>query len=287
MNFAKYLNELPVIPDIAQKILEMAQQGMDISFLELEQTISLDPGLTSKVLRVANSALYARQNQISNLRSAITLLGFNNIRNLVLLVTASSMFSKNKKSPFYRYFWKHSLVTAFYSRSLATEAGNPELEEEAFLAGLLHNIGQVALFLSAPEGYEKLITQVVIEGKRLSSLEKEAFDTDHKEVGHSVLEGWNFPSLFSDCALEHGANNITSPHKQLIIIVSTADFLTSNWDGQNHDKNDINLIAGLLPLYRDGWGRVRNAFSGLHRKAPRGQALSGVSGYVRYLGPGI
>jgi hypothetical protein len=50
MNFAKYLNELPVIPDIAQKILEMAQQGMDISFLELEQTISLDPGLTSKVL---------------------------------------------------------------------------------------------------------------------------------------------------------------------------------------------------------------------------------------------
>jgi HD-like signal output (HDOD) protein len=100
MNFAKYLNELPVIPDIAQKILEMAQQGMDISFQELEQTISLDPGLTSKVLRVANSALYARQNQISNLRSAITLLGFNNIRNLVLLVTASSMFSKTKKVPF-------------------------------------------------------------------------------------------------------------------------------------------------------------------------------------------
>jgi HD-like signal output (HDOD) protein len=159
-------------------------------------------------------------------------------------------------------------VTAFYARYLAIEAGNPELEEEAFLAGLLHNIGQVALFLSSPEGYEKLVTRVVIEGERLSSLEKEAFDTDHKEVGHSVLKGWNFPSLFSDCALEHGANNITSPHKQLIIIVSTSDFLTSNWDGQSHDKNDINLIAGYFPYIGMAGEELEDHFQAFIEKLP-------------------
>ena len=105
-DYAEYLKSMPVIPDIATKILSIAESHIEISFKELEETIKIDPGLSAKILRVANSALYSRQKEITNLQMAITLLGFKNIKSLVLLVTASSLFTKRETAGFYRFFWK-------------------------------------------------------------------------------------------------------------------------------------------------------------------------------------
>ena len=77
--FEIYLKHLPVMPAVSQKILQHAEGGEDISFKELEDLIKLDPGLTAKILKVANSALYARQREITTLQMAITLLGLKNI----------------------------------------------------------------------------------------------------------------------------------------------------------------------------------------------------------------
>ena len=92
--------------------------ALEVSFGELEDIVSVDPGLTAKILKVANSAMYARQREITSLRMAISLLGFKNIKSLVMLVAASSMLARRKDSRFYPDYWRHSINTAFHDPPL-------------------------------------------------------------------------------------------------------------------------------------------------------------------------
>ena len=219
---------MPVIPGVATKILAVTEDKLDMSFKELEETIRVDPGLSAKILKVANSALYARQREVKQLQMAITLLGLRTIKSLVLLITASNMFATGKNSSFYKFFWRQSVSNAFMASNIAVRTGNRTAADDCFMAGLLHDIGQVALHNSEPEKYEQVYEISKIERKRISEIEQELFGANHKDVGAAVLRQWNLPDVFVDSALEHGSANVTSPHKQIILTVSIADFITSN-----------------------------------------------------------
>jgi HD-like signal output (HDOD) protein len=246
-NFAQYLNNLPVNPDVAAKVLNMVE-SKDFSFQALEDSIKIDPGLTMKILRIANSALYARPKGVTQLQTAITLLGLKTIKSLVILATGASIFPNSKRSPFYTFFWKHSIVTAFVARDLAILINKKNLADDAFIAGLLHNIGQVAFYFADPVKYEALLAVAGESGQRISLLEQAQYDSNHKEVGYDVLTGWNFPTVYTDTAREHGNNHITSEHKQVIILVSTADFLTSNFYLLKDRPEQLSLLQPYLPF---------------------------------------
>ena len=245
-DYTQYLKNIPVIPDIASKILTVTEEKVDISFRELENTIKMDPGLSAKILKVANSALYARQREVKNLQTAITLLGFKTIKSLVLLITASNMFSKGQDTAFYKFFWKHSIINAFMARSIAEKTGFKQLADECFLSGLLHDIGQVALYNANPEGYTQVLELAKSRQKRISEVEESLFETNHRDVGASVLKSWSFPDVYVDCAAEHGSANITSPHKQTILIISVADFVTSNIDLYSEAPLDFSLLYSIV-----------------------------------------
>ncbi len=215
------------MPDAAAKILTYAEDLEDVSFSELEDIISLDPGLTAKILKVANSALYARQQQITRLQTAISLMGFKAIKSLVMLITASNMFQKNGMSPFYKHFWQHAIITAFIARKLTEIAGMTRLKEEAFLAGLLHDIGQIVLHESKPGGYTPLLEMNHNDEHLICREEIRIFGSDHLSIGREVMNSWNFPSLYADVAGEHGNPNIQSSHKELIVLISVADILST------------------------------------------------------------
>jgi len=226
-NYEKFLKNMPVMPDVATKVLTFAEDLDDVSFVELERLISMDPVLTTKILKVANSALYARQQQITRLQTAITLMGFKAIKSLVMLLTASNMFNNRIVSPFYRIFWQHSLITAFVAQKLCDIAGSDRIREEAFLAGLLHDIGKMSLYESDKTGYDAIMQYMNINEEITCRKEKDVFGMDHRQIGRKIMENWNFPSIYADTAGEHGNVNIQSPHKELIVIVSIADNLTS------------------------------------------------------------
>ncbi len=215
------------MPDVATKILTFAEDLDEVSFSELESLISMDPGLTAKILKVANSALYARQQQITRLQTAISLMGFKAIKSLVMLLTASNMFSTKKVSPFYKYFWQHSLVTAFIAQKLCDISGNTRIREECFLAGLLHDIGQMSLIEEGNKAYDGMMEIINQKEDRTCEMERELFGTDHRFLGRKIMESWNFPSIYCDAAGEHGSVNIQSPHKELITYVTIADILTT------------------------------------------------------------
>lgn len=225
-NFEEYLKKLPIIPEVATKVMGIAEEGKHISFKQLEDIIKVDPGLTAKILKVANSALYARQREISTLQMAITLLGFKNIKSLVILTTASTLFTKNSNSTFYEQFWRHSVMTAFIAKELILRNFSQLSEDEGFLAGLLHDIGQVAMFHADPEKYQIILDNRQESRNRTKDLEEQYFMTTHKEIGEMVLSKWNFPQLYIDTSREHGLVNITSEYRQFILTVSVADILS-------------------------------------------------------------
>lgn len=227
-DYEKYMQNLPVIPDVAIKIIGIAEEDLEMSFRELEETIKIDPALTSKILKVANSAIYARQKEITNLQTAISLLGFKNIKSLILLISAASVFKKQESNSFYRDFWQNAIMTAFYARDLAFFSANKDLAEDVFLAGLLHKIGQVALYRGETVRYKSLLDN--LGDKELIKAEKEYFETDHKSLGSLVLQKWNFPDIFADTAKEYGSENIVSQHKKEVQLVSLA-----------HDLAEIHL----------------------------------------------
>ncbi len=246
--FEKYINNLPVIPDVASRIMGIPENNFDISFKELEEIIMIDPMLTARILKVANSALYARQNEIINLQMAIGLLGFKNIKSLVMLITAAQFSRDLKSGDYLNRFWRHSIATAFIAKHLMHRKKERQTEELAFVAGLLHDIGQVALFQSEPAAYEVLLSSAEEGSDSIEILEQRVFNTDHREIGAGLLAHWNFPEAYVDSAREHNTLNIDSKHRSLVLTVTLADLLSEYIDyGQRGDARE-GLLSEVLSL---------------------------------------
>jgi len=245
--YEQYLKNLPVIPAVAAKILSMTEEKLDISFKKLEDIIKTDPGLTAKILKIANSALYARQREIKSLQTAITLLGFKNIKSLVILVTASGAFSRLAKEKFYAFFWRHSLLSAFFARHIALRTGKKEISEECFIAGLLHDIGQVAFFHTDRERYAQVVAQLLTGNSAVEGLEEMLFGFTHRTFGAALLQKWSFPDVYVDAAREHQSLNVTSPYKNLVLIVTAAALFAETSRGGDLDSDQRELLGQILP----------------------------------------
>jgi len=244
-DYEKYIQGLPVMPEVATKILSMTEDKLEISFRELERLISTDAALTTKILKIANSALYARQREIKSLQIAITMLGFKNIRSLVLLVTASQNYAQLGREPFYQFFWSHSVLTAFCARLVAGRSGHKDIAEECFTAGLLHDIGQVALFNSSPPRYQPVLDVLVAALEPAEPLEEKAFGVNHRAVGGALLARWSFPQAYVDAAREHESATVSSPHKSLVLCVAAADLLSERQRAQTLGPGKQALLQEL------------------------------------------
>jgi HD-like signal output (HDOD) protein len=245
--FEKYLKNMPIMPDVATKILSIAEDRLEISFKELEDIIKIDPGLTAKILKIANSAIYARQREIKSLQTAITLLGFKNLKSLVLLVTASGAFARYKQDPFFQTFWKHSILSAFLARHMAIRCNRKDASEECFVAGLLDDIGQVAFYNAGRERYQPVIGALIEGRTAVEQIEQEIYGVDHRIVGAALLKSWSFPDLYVDTAREHLSLNVTSAHKALIFIVSAADLMGDLIRVGSLDSDSQRLMDELIP----------------------------------------
>jgi len=246
--FDKYIKDLPIIPDVASKIMAIADDNFDISFKELEDIIMIDPMLTARILKVANSAMYSRQSEIANLQVAIGLLGFKNIKSLVLLITASQFSKELKPSEYMTNFWRHSIATAFIAKHIMHRKKDRANEEIAFVAGLLHDIGQAVLFQSDPSLYAELLKSMEGLDEAVELAERRFYQTDHREIGASLLDSWNFPDVYVDAAKEHNTLNINSKYKKLVLTVTLADILSDYIGYGQKEGSREDLLKNVLVL---------------------------------------
>ncbi|MFH0925859.1 MAG: HDOD domain-containing protein [bacterium] len=217
--------DLPPMPHIAMKVMEIVRD-VNVSANGLKKVISQDQALTAKILKFSNSALYSCVRTISTLTDAIVVLGFNTIRSLVIATSTQSLYKKeSKKSGLTEQkLWEHSVATAITAKLVAEKVHFTKLEE-AFVCGLLHDIGKLILVQSLFEKYNEVIQEVYNEGSSFIIVEEKKFGFDHTDVGALVVKKWNFALELEEAIHYHHYPEKASVAQQLAYIIAFANLV--------------------------------------------------------------
>jgi signal transduction histidine kinase/HD-like signal output (HDOD) protein len=192
---------LPAMPQILIKLIEHLQAD-DAGMPELAALIAKDAAMTSKILTVANSSAYHRNQRTVGLEQSLVSLGTDMIKTLVISESVFQTFNSfpHSASTDLRGFWKGSLTTAVIARDIARQMEYPHVEE-AYLAGLLHNVGRLALLATAPKEYAFNFT--ARDDEDLCAVEQRTLQITHSEAGAWLIERWNLDSFLADSVLYH------------------------------------------------------------------------------------
>lgn len=224
------IRDLPPLPDAVCKLYSLSS-NLDTDIQELIQTIAADEALSVKILRLANSAFYGFAHQVTTISQAVTLIGFYGIRDLALSLSIPEALPHNAEQPLFsrREFWKHSLAVAIASRLLAVQIAykNPE---EAFTAGLLHDLGRLILLEYCAPDYMQVLAKFEASPElSLQAVERQFLGIDHAEVGRMLCQHWKISGLLGQVVSEHHGAPTSSRSEDdqavLIHIVHLADNL--------------------------------------------------------------
>ncbi len=192
--------DLPSPPGVAARIIELARDPK-VDLGKVADLVCTDPALIAKILRTANSSLYAKQRKIQNLRQALALLG----PSATVSIALSFSLVPPERAPQgggidYSLFWQRSLTAAIACRAFAEHLQLPE-KDELFLAGLLQDIGMLALDKAIPEVYRDLSSEQQANHHNLIGLERQRLGEDHAAVGAWLLKTWNLPENLVEAVL--------------------------------------------------------------------------------------
>ncbi len=209
---------LPAMPQILLKLIELCQSD-EAGMTELAKLIANDAGMATKVLNVANSAAYHRGGRKVGLVQALATLGADMIKTLVITEAVFQTFNgfPHAGSTDLRAFWKHSLTAAVLARELAKKMAYAGTEE-AYLAGLLHDVGRLALLAAAPNQYS--FNFRTLDDQALCEVEQLTLQISHTEAGAWLVERWNLDSFMADSILYHHepASRLLTAHPLIRII---------------------------------------------------------------------
>lgn len=200
------LVNFPSPPGVATHIIELARDP-DIEMGKVAKALSMDSALSSKILRIANSPLYAQRRKSENLRQALVVLGLNATLTLALsfsLVKALRTTKANGIS--YPIYWRRALLAATSARALADAMHHP-LAEEIFLAALLQDVGILALDQCVPDLYTGG-GQLQRDHTALADMERGRLGADHAEIGSALMRNWNLPDRLVQCI---GRSHVVEP----------------------------------------------------------------------------
>jgi putative nucleotidyltransferase with HDIG domain len=234
------LDQLPTLPAVALRVLEVTGDS-DASLADVARAIAADPALTARLLQLVHRAELGIGQEVTSVDRAVVLLGFDAVRSAVLASSVfetfgSSRAEKGAPGPFSREeFWKHSIAVACAAELLA-EAMVRELGEkagvksdEAFVCGLLHDVGKAALDAVLPKSFAKVIEATDLLRANIADLERNVIGLDHMIVGKRLAERWRLPSKLSEAIWLHGQSPRALPdgiaNAKLVNLVTLADFV--------------------------------------------------------------
>lgn len=211
------IKDLPPMPQIAQKAIDLLNDP-DFSFAELVRIITKDSAVTAAVLRLANSSFYSPRNEIVNLTQAISFLGAKSVKNLVLSLSTKTLFGSGKISLIDQKLWEHSVAVAIFSRILMLKV-NIKYAEEAFIIGLLHDLG-ITVMKKNIEDYEYILQEAFNEKSKINDLETAKYGFNHGEICSRLMEYWKMPKLYSEVILHHHKLDPSEkdPYKNILYI---------------------------------------------------------------------
>ena len=220
----KTIEGLPSFPATHTQILELAKSE-DSTSEDLAEKIQLDPSLLATVFKLVNSTYYGFQKKVNSIQLAVTLLGLEEIANLVM---AAQVFEKlgnyeDGAGLDLQAFWKHSVGTAFVARAIAKKLQTEV--ESAFLAGMLHDLGKIILDRYFSDFYLPVFELVQNEELPLFRAELELLGLTHAAVGGQLAQEWQFPSNYQNTILYHHTPRQAARYQRLVCLVHIANVL--------------------------------------------------------------
>lgn len=270
------IDDLPPLPAVAARVMSMADDD-HTSAMDLAQILSTDQALTAKLIRVSNSAYYGFARRVSTVREAVVMLGFKQVRQVA--VGASLINAFKGKQPSNEIFdldlfWGHSVAVAVAAENLAkkTRSAKPE---DAFTAGILHDIGRLVLRQVMPVEFLTAVMDARRGGISLHQAELEATGYSHDEIGRALGERWKFPTHLVEAVRCHHDYALTPTADGLAGVVAQADRLVQHYGLYcGYDLQD----GELQPLTPD-LSEVEAACGGIERVLERAFAfIEGASG---------
>ena len=221
------VQRLPALPAVAMELLNTLS-GSDPDVATLARRIAQDQAIAARVLRVANSPFYGLQSRVGSIQDAVVVLGFSAVRSLVLAAAVVSGLPGGHCAGFDpNRFWRHVMGTAVAAQSLARQLGRPP--ESLFVAGLLHDIGRLAMVAVYPELFARALASARERDCSLREVEFEIFGFDHSAVGAALTRRWNFPEETIDALACHHQPELGAPGG-LAPIIHYADAISKALD---------------------------------------------------------
>ncbi len=252
-NAIREISHIATLPEITLKIIELVESPSSTA-QDLNKVISNDPALCSRILKVVNSAFYGLPGQVGSINRAIVLLGLNAVKNIAIAASLAKLFRGGSLTPEFsaKDLWTHSITTATACKMVADHQ-KLALADEAFLAGLIHDIG---IIVEIQYDRHRLI-EVLERAKPDPSgkptgdwmaAETEIFGATHQDFGQGLCEKWKFPKNFAlVTGYHHRPLELAKDIRTLVCIVHVADKIAASMPGGfRMDVADTNIDPAVL-----------------------------------------
>ena len=232
--------ELPVFNQVALDLQRMKNED-DVQLNQIIVAIMTDPALAAQILKVANSSFYGGLKEVSTIQQAVIRLGLEQVANIALMSAQAAAHDAQLKTLKDRMpdLWEHAYVSALGARWLAREAGLRDRAEEAFLAGLLHDVGELVLLKILDAHASDADTPPLTD-----ALINEALEALHPELGHRLMTSWELPGIYADVARNHHQSTMGEPDALQAIVRLVDGGCAKVGIGRNADEQ---LALATLP----------------------------------------
>jgi len=220
----KNITALATLPEVTARIIAIVEDPRS-SASSLHKIISHDPALVSRILKLVNSAFYGLPGQISSIDRAIVLLGLNAVKNVAVAASLGQLFRGVKLCEGFtaRDLWTHCIAVAVTARELAKSLKIP-LVDEAFLAGLIHDVGILVALQVWPAKVQTVCSTVLEQGGDFCAAERQILGVDHQMLGKALAEKWKFPRTCQQAAgFHHAPRSLAEDSRLVVCLVHIAD----------------------------------------------------------------
>lgn len=241
---------LPSIPKVMMEVSELLAKPTTTT-AELSKVISQDQGLVTKILSIANSPLYGLPRKVSTIEFAILILGYGDIKNIVTALSMIESFKiKSDKNLDQKKFWAHSVITGVAAKRVSEDLGF-RIGGEAFIAGLLHDLGITVIHKFFHTAFEQICKDVETNNMTYNEAELENLGLTHREIGKFLAEKWNLPPALVDTVLNHETPDNATENRILTAVVHLADYMTNKLGiGDFEWDKDLQIQPSVLEIFK-------------------------------------
>ncbi len=221
------IGDLATLPEVTIKIIEIVENHKSTA-RDLHDVIKNDPTLSVKILKVVNSAFYGLPGQVASVDRAIILLGLSAVKNIAIAASIARLFKGKKISQHFHAsdLWRHSVGVAVAARSLAKISPHPNMTDEIFVTGLIHDIGMLVERQSFPNQFAEVIDRCTETEQDFLECERQIIGADHQAFGVGLTTKWKFPRhLRAAVGFHHNPDALSVELRNMATLVQVADVL--------------------------------------------------------------